>query len=255
MLFPLSIASGLADRLSAIAAQIGTQASLCAASPGLAGSLFQRASSSSDYRIEKDFIDPTYNLEVALTLEEFVGKNNYFVSMVSAFDTHCNTAAGVKFDTYLTNSGLQVAQTFDTIYNAAKATHLLAKNVFLESDISLATIAKSGGVWTFASGTPLGSGTAGVKFSATIPESANQRLIASLPSGVSTAGTTINVSGLNDSGGVVWTQMVFPNGVQNAHVLNSNKVRIISNVSIVTSDLANGNTISLRNARERIIQL
>lgn len=254
-LFTITTASGLTDRISAIVSTIET-ACITARTPSDGKDLYQRASQSNEYPVERDFITPTYDLENNLSGLAIYAQSNQLRNLIGAFDTHCQKEASVSFNTYLNNSGLQVSETFARTWTAVKGTSLTAHNVFSESTVTLATMTKVGsGNWTFTEGTALGSGGTSTYDTGNTGE---QLLIAALPSGVSTSNCTMTLSGLDDAGNTRWLSFTFPNSVNNAHVVVSNtqKIRRVTNMTATTdTGISNSSVVTVVNKRERIITL
>jgi hypothetical protein len=257
MLFTNTTVSGICDRIAAI--QQGVAATLIQARQASApGGIFRRVTLTEDYQIESGFITPANNFELSLSGSVMFGQASATVSLVSALNTHCLSVAQVTFDTYLLNSGLQLASEFALVYNAATGGNLSAHNVFANTDIVMATATKIGaGNWNFVQGTNLGNGYPGsVSLDPLTLNTGNCLVIAALPSGVTTSACAMSVSGLDDFGHIQQASFSFPNGVANAAALVSPVLpyRTITNINVVTdTGITNGSVITFVNARPRII--
>lgn len=255
-LFPIEIASGLTDRLASILATVGStiEAARTALPPG---DMFRRVSGSFNYEAERDFITPTTEFERNMSGITIFGGLTTTQTLINAFDSHTTKTASVGFNAYLGASGLQVPESFAQLYGQIRSTQLQARNVFASRDIVMATTLKVGaGNWTFSAGQNLGNGGT-TTYDANTPNTGEQYLIASLPSGISTSNCTFSVSGLDDTNRIKQAAATFPNGVANAHVqVGIVRMRTITNISVTTdTGIANASVVRIVNKRERLITL
>ena len=254
-LFTIATASGLTDRIAAIVTAVDTVL-VAARTASAPGDLFRRVSSPNVYDIEKDLITPTYEFEQVMSGVTLFATNPKASVLVNALDSHTQRVAAVTFNTFLTNSGLQVPEPFAQLYGSVRGSQLNAHNVFAGRDIVLATTTKVGaGNWTFAAGQNLGSGGTNA-YDSTTPNTGEQNLLAYLPSGVTTTNCTISVSGLDDAGRTSQAATTFTNNISGSTVLVSAgaRFRTVTNISVTTDTaIPNGSAISIVNKRERLI--
>jgi hypothetical protein len=256
-LFPVNVASGLADRTSAIIATIST-GFVNATVVGGAGDLFTQASNTGVYAIERDFITPAYNFEHSLSGLNYMASNSYVQSLLTSFDTHCRNEAGVTFNVYCLNSGLQVAEPFASLWAASRGSALYARNVFSATDVTLATTVKRGtSSFTFAAGTDLGTGGTS-NYAA--GNTGAQKLKCVLAPGVqTTASLVVSVSGLDDFGTAQYTSATLPTSTPGGSATCSPAVRMrtVTNVNAVGTGegMRNSDYVSIINIRERTIAL
>jgi hypothetical protein len=256
MLFTTTTASGITDRIAAI--EQGVHTTLVAARQASApGGLYRRVTLTEDYQTENSFITAANNFETNLSGTVIFGTNQYTVAICNALNAHCSSVAQVTFDTYLLNSGLQVASPFADVYNAGTGQNLSAHNVFLTTDIVMATATKIGaGNWTYAIGQNLGNGYPGTYSPSPNFNAGANLVIAALPSGVTTQGCQMSVSGLDDFGHVQQAQFSFANNISGSSSLVSTTLpyRTITNVAVQTdTGIPNQSVVTFVNARPRVI--
>lgn len=252
-IIPTDTCSGLTDRIAYQTAQLITTLALDGGQGG--GDCFRRVTAPQIYEVERDFDTPGREWELSLSGIASFPNLPKLVAIVNAFDTHTQNVGGVSFDTYLTRSGLNVANTFALDYLYIRGTSLSATNVFSEVDVpmgSIQQVTSGSGVWAFTDGQALGTGSG--DFSAT--NHCAQQLLAYLGSGVTVSGTvTLTVTATKEDGSSASKNVSFttadPANTHKAIATTADQFLDVTNIT-ATGITNTTTTVFVRQVRERV---
>lgn len=250
-IIPTETCSGLTDRIAYQTQQVSNTLDAI----GGPVDSFRRVTTPNIYEVERDFDTPAREWELSLSGISSFPSLPKLVQIVNAFDTHTQSVGGVTFNTYLTRSGLNVANSFANVYAYIRNQNLSAINVFSEQDIAMGQIQQvtSGvGVWAFTDGIPLGTGSG--DYSAT--NHCAQQLLAYLGSGVTVSSTvTLTVTATTEAGTSESRNVSFttadPANTHKAIGATTDQYLDVTNITAVGTTNSTP-TIFVRNLRERV---
>lgn len=252
-IIPTETCSGLTDRIAYQTGQMINTFALIGGNGG--GDCFRRVTAPQIYEVERDFDTPGREWEISLSGISSFPNLPKLVAIVNAFDTHTQNVGAVSFDTYLTRSGLNVANTFALDYLYIRGSSLSANNVYSEVDVPMGNIQQivSGtGVWAFTDGQPLGIGSG--SFSDT--NHCAQQLLAYLGSGITVSSTvTLTVTATKEDGSSTSKNVVFtssdPANTHRAIGTTSDQFLDVTNITAV-GVVTGTPTVFVRQLRERV---
>ena len=254
-IIPVDTCSGLSDRIAYQTAQLMTTLDAIGSPGTTGGDSFERVTAPQIYEVERDFDQSTREWELNLSGSAMFPGIPKLAAIVNSFDTHTQNVGGVSFDTFLSRSGLNVADTFGKVYFYIKGQNLSAVNVFSEKDILMGQITQlvSGtGIWAFTDGTVLGTGSGSMSET----NHAAQQLLAYLGSGVTVSNSvTLTITGTKEDGSSIQRNVSFssadPANTHKAVGAATDAVLDVTNITATGVDSATP-TIFVRNLRERV---
>lgn len=166
-----SVLLGITDRLGVQKKTIATAAdSAGAVGTGL---FFTRVSGTDVYTVERDLNDSAEYTDQGMNGEFVVRSLQNVSNFLIALSLHCQKAGYITFGSMLIDKGIRVSYQFAQLWTWMRTESFGALQVFLESAVTLGTIGRTGGTWSFTVGSALGTGIGSYSSTNTAPQKAN----------------------------------------------------------------------------------
>lgn len=244
-----SVLLGITDRL-------GVQKQTIAAAADAAGAVgtglhFTRVSGTDIFTVERDLNKYANGVDIAMNGQNVVRSCGSISFFLSALAAHIQKAGYATFGAMLVSQSIRVSYQFAELWYWMRTEAFSASQVFIETVVTLGTIARSGGAWTFTAGATLGTGSGAYSSTNTAPQKAVLKVV---NKGASDATAVLTVT-LPNGTSVSSDSLTIPaNSAANTKIpitVSSAQVEILAVTGAVTSGGSDGDNITILSVPQR----